>query len=111
VRLIKAQEGNFLAHLDGVLAQVDRIDGLRMTLDDGRMVQLRHSGNTPELRFYAEASISAVAIDTLAVGFMWLRAASTEGKHVPLSDVSWRASVPCLWFGRLNVLATAISPC
>jgi phosphomannomutase len=37
------------------IKNVDETDGLRVTLEDGRIVHLRPSGNAPELRCYAEA--------------------------------------------------------
>jgi phosphomannomutase len=44
----------FLAPL-GTLATTSDIDGLRVTLTDGRIVHLRPSGNAPEMRCYVEA--------------------------------------------------------
>ncbi|WP_409420424.1 phosphomannomutase [Pseudaeromonas sp. ZJS20] len=44
-----------------VVAKVDTTDGLRITLDDARILHLRPSGNAPELRCYAEADSMAVA--------------------------------------------------
>ena len=58
----------FLAGFDGVEAEVDRTDGLRMTLTDGRIVHLRPSGNAPELRLYAEADSVDAAQQVLATG-------------------------------------------
>ncbi|MDP2562095.1 phosphomannomutase [Psychrobium sp. 1_MG-2023] len=37
------------------ISNVDDTDGLRITLEDNRIVHLRPSGNAPELRCYAEA--------------------------------------------------------
>jgi phosphomannomutase len=71
-------QADFLASLGGVLAQVDRTDGLRMTLQDGRIVHLRPSGNAPELRFYAEAVTRDDAAQTLAVGLAWVQAAVVD---------------------------------
>ncbi|MBU2359085.1 MAG: phosphomannomutase, partial [Alphaproteobacteria bacterium] len=62
------KRADFLALFDGVEAGVDRTDGLRMTLADGRIVHLRPSGNAPELRFYAEADSVEAAQETLATG-------------------------------------------
>ncbi len=45
----------FLAPLGTVSAQSD-IDGLRVTLADGRIIHLRPSGNAPEMRCYVEAA-------------------------------------------------------
>lgn len=65
----------FLDQIDGVEAGVDRTDGLRMTLTDGRIVHLRPSGNAPECRFYAEAESGAAAQATLTQGLVALKAA------------------------------------
>ena len=58
----------FLAGLGAVEAAVDRTDGLRLTLQGGRIVHLRPSGNAPELRFYAEAESREAAEGLLAAG-------------------------------------------
>ena len=58
----------FLKTFGGTLAGTDRTDGLRMTLQDGRVVHLRPSGNAPELRFYVEADSAEVASETLGTG-------------------------------------------
>lgn len=66
----------FLTHFDGAdEAAIDRTDGLRMTLRDGRVLHLRPSGNAPECRFYAEAGSVAVAEATLALGLAELEKA------------------------------------
>ena len=62
------KRADFLALFDGREAGVDRTDGLRITLADGRIVHLRPSGNAPELRFYAEAGSADSAQATLATG-------------------------------------------
>jgi len=64
----EAVRAAFLARLNGVGVAVDRTDGLRMTLEDGRVVHLRPSGNAPECRFYAEAESVETAQATLATG-------------------------------------------
>lgn len=64
----------FLADLDlGVERGLDTTDGLRITLDTGRIVHLRPSGNAPELRFYAEAESPEMAGAMLATGLRTLR--------------------------------------
>ncbi|NEX47825.1 phosphomannomutase [Pseudotabrizicola algicola] len=45
----------------GAVAALDRTDGLRATLADGRIVHLRPSGNAPEFRVYAEAGTAEAA--------------------------------------------------
>ncbi|MBG21821.1 MAG: phosphomannomutase [Rhizobiales bacterium] len=57
--------GNFLDGLGGE-ADLDRTDGLRMTLDGGEVVHLRPSGNAPEFRCYVEAASSDRAGDLLS---------------------------------------------
>ena len=64
----KGKRAEFLALFSGQEAGVDRTDGLRITLGDGRIVHLRPSGNAPELRFYAEADSPQAAQETLAMG-------------------------------------------
>jgi phosphomannomutase len=49
------------APLAGPVAQVDTTDGLRVTFSNGEIVHLRPSGNAPELRCYAEATVAATA--------------------------------------------------
>lgn len=45
------------------IKNIDETDGLRMTLEDQRIVHLRPSGNAPELRCYAEAENYLEAAD------------------------------------------------
>lgn len=45
----------------GPVADVNQVDGLRVTLSSGEIVHLRPSGNAPELRCYAEADTAARA--------------------------------------------------
>jgi phosphomannomutase len=66
---------DFLTGISGRMAGIDKTDGLRMTLMDGRIVHLRPSGNAPECRFYAEADSAAAAQQTLAAGLTALRGA------------------------------------
>lgn len=74
-----AERAVFLATLDGIEAAIDQTDGLRMTLEDGRIVHLRPSGNAPECRFYAEAASVERAEVTLAHGLAALTAALRAG--------------------------------
>ena len=69
----QAKRAVFLAGFDGTEASVDRTDGLRMTLQDGRIVHLRPSGNAPELRLYVEADSARSAEETLQKGLALLR--------------------------------------
>lgn len=56
-------------------AEVDRLDGLRVRLDDGAVIHYRASGNAPELRCYIEARTAERADALLRWG---LAAAATE---------------------------------
>ncbi len=64
----------FLAGLDGTAQDVNNLDGLRITLADGRIVHLRPSGNAPELRLYVEADTAAKAAMMLLAGLAWIAA-------------------------------------
>jgi phosphomannomutase len=63
----------FLKPLGGVRSVSD-VDGLRVTLDDGRIIHLRPSGNAPEMRCYVEAQDEEAAEDLLRQGLMLIRA-------------------------------------
>ena len=67
------KRADFLACLNGKEASVDRTDGLRITLTDGRSIHLRPSGNAPEFRFYTEAGTIEVARETLTLGLEVMR--------------------------------------
>ncbi len=60
-----AERADFFADL-GSVAEIDTLDGLRVTLDDGRIAHLRPSGNAPELRVYVETDTEAASADLLA---------------------------------------------
>tara|TARA_R110002051_G_scaffold45702_1_gene92148 strand:+ start:17242 stop:18612 length:1371 start_codon:yes stop_codon:yes gene_type:complete len=70
-----AKRAGFLAEFGGVEVGVDRTDGLRISLVDGRIVHLRPSGNAPELRLYVEADSMATAVATLVAGLSAVREA------------------------------------
>ena len=72
----KAKLADFIGQMNGKPAGVDRTDGLRITLSDGRIVHLRPSGNAPELRLYVEADSVDAARAALAQGLDVLRAAT-----------------------------------
>ncbi|MBP1851654.1 phosphomannomutase [Rhizobium halophytocola] len=63
----------FLAPI-GRVAQTSDIDGLRVTLEDGRIIHVRPSGNAPELRCYVEAKTEDAAEALLAQGLSLLSA-------------------------------------
>ena len=64
----------FLSQLCGVAeASINTLDGLRITLSDGRIVHLRPSGNAPELRLYAEAESKRISQQMLDHGLDLLR--------------------------------------
>ncbi len=48
---------------DLTVINVDRTDGLRITLSNNDVIHLRPSGNAPELRCYAESNSNQVAIN------------------------------------------------
>ena len=52
----------------GTETAMDLTDGVRITLEGGRIVHLRPSGNAPELRFYTEAESRSAADDLLTRG-------------------------------------------
>lgn len=56
-----------LLGLTGKLIDVNEIDGLRMTFDEGLIVHLRPSGNAPELRCYVESNSVSVARDIVEI--------------------------------------------
>ncbi|WP_176085128.1 phosphomannomutase [Martelella sp. HB161492] len=65
--------GAFVAPLGRVAAKSD-IDGLRVTLEDGRIIHFRPSGNAPEMRCYVEAESAPAAADLLGQGLALLAA-------------------------------------
>ena len=69
-RLIEDSDARaaFLAEFGGAATGIDTTDGLRITLEGGRIVHLRPSGNAPEMRFYAEAESAEAAREFLARG-------------------------------------------
>ena len=66
----------------GTEAGLDRTDGLRLTLQGGRIVHLRPSGNAPEFRVYAEAESAAAAQALLAAGLARVKEALTTPREV-----------------------------
>lgn len=54
LRASDANLADFLSPIAGVTSKSD-IDGLRVTLVDGRIIHFRPSGNAPEMRCYVEA--------------------------------------------------------
>ncbi|MGR3483992.1 MAG: phosphomannomutase [Paracoccaceae bacterium] len=61
IERLTQDEGARAGLLTGPEAGIDSTDGLRATLEDGRIVHLRPSGNAPEFRVYAEAETEADA--------------------------------------------------
>ncbi|MEO1986557.1 MAG: phosphomannomutase [Martelella sp.] len=67
---LRESDGNladFLAPIGKVAGKSD-IDGLRVTLDDGRIIHFRPSGNAPEMRCYVEAASAGEARELLKHG-------------------------------------------
>ncbi|MGE6783253.1 phosphomannomutase [Ensifer adhaerens] len=62
----------FLAPIGRPVAVSD-IDGLRVTLDDGRIIHFRPSGNAPEMRCYVEADTVEAAEGLLSSGLSTIR--------------------------------------
>lgn len=62
----------FLAPI-GAPAKTSDIDGLRVTLEDGRIVHFRPSGNAPEMRCYVEAADETAAQGLLGEGLALIR--------------------------------------
>jgi phosphomannomutase len=62
------ERAEFLQAFDGREASIDLTDGLRITLQDKRIIHLRPSGNAPELRLYVEANTIDVAQNMLRAG-------------------------------------------
>ena len=62
----------FLAPI-GEAAETSDIDGLRVTLKDGRIIHFRPSGNAPEMRCYVEAKTEEDAAALLEAGLDEIR--------------------------------------
>jgi phosphomannomutase len=58
----------------GRVAGLNRVDGLRITFENGEVIHLRPSGNAPEFRCYAEAEIEKRARGIVADAFVNLQA-------------------------------------
>ncbi|MCA1443944.1 phosphomannomutase [Ensifer sp. IC4062] len=72
---LRRSDGNLAGFLKAgspVAAKSD-IDGLRMTLADGRIVHFRPSGNAPEMRCYVEAETEEAANTLLDQGLALIR--------------------------------------
>lgn len=67
LRAGRGQLAAFLAPV-GDVREVSDIDGLRVTLEDGRVIHFRPSGNAPEMRCYVEAADADLAAGTLRQG-------------------------------------------
>lgn len=63
----------------GAVAEINTIDGLRITFAGGDIIHLRPSGNAPELRCYTEADSEARAHDLLRQTLAKLESWRTEG--------------------------------
>ncbi|WP_275786006.1 phosphomannomutase [Pararhizobium gei] len=62
----------FVAPL-GQPIDVNELDGLRITLHNGRIIHFRPSGNAPEMRCYVEADSADAAAEMLQAGLRLLR--------------------------------------
>jgi phosphomannomutase len=72
LRASQAGLAAFLAPVGSVAATSD-IDGLRVTLSDGRIIHFRPSGNAPEMRCYVEAKSESEAKTLLEQGLGLIR--------------------------------------
>lgn len=63
---------SFLAPIGKVKSTTD-IDGLRVTLEHGRIIHFRPSGNAPEMRCYVEATTTEAAQELLQQGLDAIR--------------------------------------
>ena len=68
-----AELAAFLSDLGEAPASRNLTDGLRLTLQSGRILHLRPSGNAPELRIYIEAEHPDIAADLARRGMALLR--------------------------------------
>ena len=73
LRTSDANLADFLTSVAGVASKSD-IDGLRVTLADGRIIHFRPSGNAPEMRCYVEAGSESEAKALLEQGLDLIRA-------------------------------------
>ncbi|MEJ2035505.1 MAG: phosphomannomutase, partial [Maritimibacter sp.] len=64
-----AERAAFLAPFGGETG-LDRTDGLRMSLEGGRVLHLRPSGNAPEFRVYVEADSAEAARELLGAALL-----------------------------------------
>lgn len=73
---LRASEAALAAFLKpvGAVASTSDIDGLRVTLADGRIIHFRPSGNAPEMRCYVEAASENEAKTLLEQGLDLIRA-------------------------------------
>ncbi len=72
LRQSDANLSTFLQPIATVASKSD-IDGLRVTLNDGRIIHFRPSGNAPEMRCYVEAGDEQAAGDLLEQGLGLIR--------------------------------------
>lgn len=72
---LRQSDANLSAFLQPIatVASKSDIDGLRVTLNDGRIIHFRPSGNAPEMRCYVEAGDEQAAGDLLEQGLGLIR--------------------------------------
>lgn len=80
---LRAGDDNLSAFLRpiGEVAAKSDIDGLRVTLRDGRIIHFRPSGNAPEMRCYVEAGSETAALNLLTAGLTRIRDWAEPAKH------------------------------
>ncbi|CAD7054549.1 phosphomannomutase [Pseudorhizobium endolithicum] len=82
LRADPANVAEFLVPIGRPEAMSD-IDGLRITLRDGRIIHFRPSGNAPEMRCYVEAETEASAGSLLRSGLERIRHWASEQQIAP----------------------------
>ncbi|MFJ7440045.1 phosphomannomutase [Methylorubrum thiocyanatum] len=82
-RLSEAAYLNTFLRTVGAPQAIDRQDGVRIELDQGRTIHFRASGNAPELRCYTEAHSAADAEDLLRWGLAAAAAELQDGSLRP----------------------------
>ncbi|WP_349436819.1 phosphomannomutase [Pararhizobium sp. A13] len=79
---LRAGKDNLVQFLEpiGTPDSISDIDGLRVTLTDGRVIHFRPSGNAPEMRCYVEAETAEQAQALLEQGLDRIRAFARQQK-------------------------------
>ena len=84
IRKDPEQRAAFLDPLKSDCIAMEETDGLRMTLQDARIIHLRASGNAPEMRIYAEAETPHRARQTCSEVLPRLESALARSASCPV---------------------------